>query len=659
MAPRRTLPPTTRPSAAREWLLFGAAALLPTLGLGALGLRALRNEEAAIRREAAAEVTSSAERAAGAVNEEVAAAKDALARATFEDVAGRDPTPKAWLEVASTLAPRAGAAVVVSPSGSLAEPSERATPPAPHGEEPCKSLVETLATASVGARSDAKQRIIASCPEAKSELGRWLWPTFVLEALAAKGDDALAERLAAWLRAHAGSMKASEREATEAEISTLRGLGPDASRALTEALAGAMGRVESLARAVHGDAAVKASRGAHGEVVTFRGSGALGALRPLSNGWLVGFVVTPETLAETIAATPERYGRSPDATLEVVRRSDDAARGEDARPTSAADAIVAFAWLTDGLGLRASLTRPEALLARTSRSEAWLSAIAVLGGLCAIALAASSFLRLRAARRTSELRTSFVAAVSHELRTPIASVRMLAELLDEGRVDEDERGEVYEALAKEARRLGETVDRLLGFSRMAADKVVLERAVTRLADPVSRAVDRFRERSPGLDVAVKLDAAVRADVDVAQVELIVDNLLGNAKKYAPKGTPYEVVVERVGDEARLSISDHGPGIARRDHRRIFEAFERVDDRLSKATEGSGIGLSLVAHAARAHGGAAWVESELGAGARFVVSFPLVTTTRGDGGDDDVDAAARGAGERDRRSGDDEGERGDA
>ena len=90
--------------------------------------------------------------------------------------------------------------------------------------------------------------------------------------------------------------------------------------------------------------------------------------------------------------------------------------------------------------------------------------------------------------------------------------------------------------------------------------------------------------------------------------MAIDNLLRNALKYAPDGQPYEVSVSEAGDEVRLEVRDHGPGIAAADRERIFKPFERADDRLSQATEGSGIGLSLVRHVARAHEGRVWVES---------------------------------------------------
>ncbi len=229
---------------------------------------------------------------------------------------------------------------------------------------------------------------------------------------------------------------------------------------------------------------------------------------------------------------------------------------------------------------------------------------------------------MRAARRSSALRTDFVAAVSHELRTPIASMRMLAELLEEGRVEPDEQGEVFEALAREARRLGETVDRLLGFSRMAAGRHVIERVEARVAEVVAASVDTFEERHPDMPRVERAFAEdAMAGIDAGQIRLAVDNLLANAAKYAPAGTPYRASVRRQGGGVAITIADRGPGIARRDQGRIFEPFERADDRLSRATEGSGIGLSLVRHVARAHGGRASVESEPGRGAAFTLWIP--------------------------------------
>ena len=111
-----------------------------------------------------------------------------------------------------------------------------------------------------------------------------------------------------------------------------------------------------------------------------------------------------------------------------------------------------------------------------------------------------------------------------------------------------------------------------------------------------------------------------ADLDPALFELTIDNLLENAAKYASAGTPYVVRLETLGELLRLSVEDHGPGVPLGLDKKIWEAFERGDDRLSKATSGTGLGLSLVRGVALAHGGRADFE-RLEKGTRFVVEWP--------------------------------------
>ena len=275
--------------------------------------------------------------------------------------------------------------------------------------------------------------------------------------------------------------------------------------------------------------------------------------------------------------------------------------------------------LPGGAYLALGWADPNAVARQTKRSHLVLVGVAVGAALVAAALAALLFARMRAERRLSALRTDFVAAVSHELRTPIASVRMLAELLDEDRVEPDERAEVHQALAREARRLGNTVDRLLSFSRMEAGKVSATLRPMEVAAVVDEAIDTFLERYPeAAPIERQLDPDARAPMDEAAIRMAVDNLLCNARKYAPEGHPYEVRVTTVAEGVEIGVTDHGPGISRADQRRILRPFERANDRLSEATEGAGIGLSLVGHVARSHGGRLRVESEPGQGATFIL-----------------------------------------
>ena len=231
-----------------------------------------------------------------------------------------------------------------------------------------------------------------------------------------------------------------------------------------------------------------------------------------------------------------------------------------------------------------------------------------------IAVAAAFFKRARNAQRLADLRTDFVAAVSHELRTPLASVRMFAELLEAGDVPEDERAEVEQALAGETRRLHATLDRMLRYGALARGKLVLAKQTQRLA-PIAA------EAAAKRDVKLEVPEDLEANVDAGMLGLALDNLLSNAVKYAPEGGPYLVRARAEGDDVVLSVSDKGPGLSREAQKKVFLPFERADQRLSKATEGSGVGLALVRGIARAHGGDASVSSEPGHGATFTLRVP--------------------------------------
>jgi two-component system phosphate regulon sensor histidine kinase PhoR len=116
-----------------------------------------------------------------------------------------------------------------------------------------------------------------------------------------------------------------------------------------------------------------------------------------------------------------------------------------------------------------------------------------------------------------------------------------------------------------------------------------------------------------------IDLTTTTSFDPPLVQLAVLNLLENAKKYAPAGGPYRVTVRRVEQRVRIEVADHGPGVPRAWRARIFEPFERGDDRLSRATDGTGIGLALVRAVARAHGGDASLD-DTSDGARFVLEI---------------------------------------
>jgi len=608
----------------RELVLYVIAALLPAILVGALGLRALTNEEAALRREAALGVQSAAESAAKRGRDRLGGATLALGKlpadVELDDEAMRLEAKRS----VEAIAPPFAEATLLDRSGHVLEPaapSAKSETPA-HQAPLCDAAVRTLDAD----RENATRTLLASCPDAQDDAGRWLFPVLAAAAIERDRDEAgaeaLATKLAAWLETHGDALRAEEREALakdlERSTSLSDGTKRDVAAKVRESGTTAPRDVaDSVVRAANSDRLRRAlTDAAAGELVTIRMPGVAAAFVPVANGGWVGFVVTEETLARGLR--PERR----DAWLAlpegmVAAATTTAPSGELASPE-------AVAWLDDGLGLRVSLADPTMLARKATQSRRIVGALSIGGAILALGAALFLVRRAQAARRTSELRTTFVAAVSHELRTPLASVRMLSELLAEERVEDDERREVADALVKEAKRMGETVERFMTFARMDRGKLVAtKKRVDATAVALGR-IEAFRLRHPELSVEAEL-ADAEADLDASLFELTIDNLLENAAKYAPAGAPYVVRLEAPGDLLRLSVEDHGPGVPPGLEKKIWEAFERGDDRLSKATGGTGLGLSLVRGVALAHGGRADFE-RLENGTRFVVEWPRKAET---------------------------------
>jgi len=219
----------------------------------------------------------------------------------------------------------------------------------------------------------------------------------------------------------------------------------------------------------------------------------------------------------------------------------------------------------------------------------------------------------------SQLQSDFVSKVSHELRTPLTSIRMFTETLRLRRGDPELENRCVDALGKESLRLQTLIDRLLEWGRMESGRRIFIKRETEAAKVVEAAIQSFEpvreRRGLELEVSVPPDLPlILADHD-ALVDAVV-NLLSNAYKYA--GEPRRIAIGASSRDGHvcISVKDNGGGIARSEHKRIFQKFYRVDDRLAREREGSGLGLAIVEHIVRAHGGHVELESELGKGSTF-------------------------------------------
>ncbi len=239
---------------------------------------------------------------------------------------------------------------------------------------------------------------------------------------------------------------------------------------------------------------------------------------------------------------------------------------------------------------------------------------------------------LRREAHLNELQADFVSKVSHELRTPLTSIRLFVETMASGRGDRTTEDKCIEALGRETDRLTQLIERLLDWGRMEAGRKQFELYETQPAGIVERAAEAFtplRERHPELTFQTEVEPglpAVHADRE-AMVDAL-GNLLANALKYG--GTPPSVRLRavRVRDGVAFEVIDNGDGIAHGEHRRIFEKFYRIDDRLSREREGSGLGLAIVKHIVRAHRGRVQLDSVLGKGSTFRIVLPASSDAKG-------------------------------
>ncbi len=238
---------------------------------------------------------------------------------------------------------------------------------------------------------------------------------------------------------------------------------------------------------------------------------------------------------------------------------------------------------------------------------------------------------LRRERNLSQLQADFVSKVSHELRTPLTSIRLFSETLVLRRGDQAAEDRCIQALDKESARLNELIARLLDWGRMesgARTYRLEEYGAPALIEDAVAAFGPTRERS---DVEVVIDAPVDLPpvyVDRPAMTDALVNLLSNAYKYSDPPRVIRITAQLDGDRrVRIGVRDNGKGIARREHRRIFEKFYRVDDLLTRRHAGSGLGLAIVKHIVKGHGGRIEVESVPGKGSEFIVVLPIASANR--------------------------------
>lgn len=226
----------------------------------------------------------------------------------------------------------------------------------------------------------------------------------------------------------------------------------------------------------------------------------------------------------------------------------------------------------------------------------------------------------------AQMRSQFVSSVSHELKTPLTAIRMFAETLRLGRSkDQAMQMEYLDTIVNESERLTRLLNNVLDFSKIEQGKRTYHPSPASLPEIVlaaARAME-YPLKQQGFTLDIQVDESLpQVRVDRDAIEQAVLNLLSNAMKYSGDSRTVGLAVRREGDSAVLQVIDKGVGIDPKDQEHIFEDFYRVPTRENQSLPGTGLGLSLVAHIAKAHGGSVRVESAPGQGSTFSIILPL-------------------------------------
>jgi signal transduction histidine kinase len=320
---------------------------------------------------------------------------------------------------------------------------------------------------------------------------------------------------------------------------------------------------------------------------------------------------------------------------------------------------------------------PALLYSSYWRHALLLAALVAASAFAALIGVIASWRAFRRQLRLNELKSNFVSSVSHELRAPIASVRLMAESLERGKISEaPKQHEYFRFIVQECRRLSALIENVLDFSRIEQGRKQYDFEPTDLLALTQQTVKLMQTYAAERGVELQLQLANAPPSDAHQPPAInyqlpdyqlpadgralqqaLVNLIDNALKHSPKAGTVTVGLEVQNPKSQVQsqypevrsqesassiqhpasrftqhatslllwVEDHGDGIPPAEHEKIFERFYRRGSELRRQTQGVGIGLSIVKHIVEAHGGNVRVRSAPGQGSRFTIELPVSPT----------------------------------
>jgi two-component system phosphate regulon sensor histidine kinase PhoR len=233
-------------------------------------------------------------------------------------------------------------------------------------------------------------------------------------------------------------------------------------------------------------------------------------------------------------------------------------------------------------------------------------------------------------RQLEQAKSDFVSTVSHELRTPLTSIKAYTATLlrEDVHFNEETKKEFLRVIEEETDRLTRLISDLLDVSRIDSGKLELKTREFDFVKLVKIVVEKIQSQADKHNInLVAPEYPVSVDADADKIEQVMLNLLGNAVKYSPSGGEVEVRIKEYSHKVECAIQDQGVGIPKEHLTKIFEKFQRVDNRATRGIGGTGLGLYISKSIVEAHGGTIWAESAPGKGSVFHFTLPLASSAK--------------------------------
>jgi len=259
--------------------------------------------------------------------------------------------------------------------------------------------------------------------------------------------------------------------------------------------------------------------------------------------------------------------------------------------------------------------------------EGWWVPLVEGGILLALILAGATliFIYWNKQHRLNQMQRSFVSNVTHELKSPVASIQLALETMALRDLPEGKRLEFLGMMLDDTERLTTLINRILGAARIekqrgrySLESTSMRRFLEELLEE-----DRHLFEKDGHTVVLEKGTDARVAIDRVAMRVVVSNLVENAARYSPRGSTIRVRLQRDLRSCRLDVIDSGEGIARKNFKNVFKMFWRGESNPSHK-RGTGLGLYIVRHIVKDHGGKVWVWSAgPGRGSTFSVRLPRV------------------------------------